>query len=48
MGYTQVALEDKILDRYPESRYPRASPWHFFTEQASLDLNPGFPAIVHI
>jgi len=22
------------------SRYPRASPWHF-TNQASLDLNPG-------
>ena len=28
-------------------RYPRASPWHFII-QASLDLNPGAPAIVHI
>jgi len=30
------------------SRYPRASPWHFFTEQASLDLNPALPASEHI
>jgi len=27
---------------------PRASPWHFKTIQASLDLNPGFFAILHI
>ena len=29
-------------------RYPRASPWHFKTIQASLDLNPGVLATVRI
>ncbi|KAF0143769.1 MAG: hypothetical protein FD156_2418 [Nitrospirae bacterium] len=40
-------IDPKKLDK-EDSRYPRASPWHFFTEQASLDLNPGFPAISRI
>jgi len=29
-------------------RYPRASPWHLKPIQASLDLNPGFFAILRI
>ncbi|MDD5013751.1 MAG: hypothetical protein PHW73_01440 [Atribacterota bacterium] len=40
---------EKIIPLKVElSRYPRASPWHFKTIQASLDLNPGSSAILHI
>ncbi len=33
---------EKDLGGRPESRYPRASPWHFIN-QALLDLNPDVP-----
>ena len=39
---SQIASAEKA----DENRYPRASPWYFIV-QASLALNPGFPAIVY-
>jgi hypothetical protein len=38
----------KITMQEERSRDPRASPWHFKTNQASLDLNPEFFAILRI